>query len=364
LPPTPAITRRLLLLVVGAVLALAGCGGGGGDENVKALLNRAFKRPIGSADLRLDSNIAVNGLPSLNRPVRLQASGPYISKGSRAPSQFDLDLKVGVNGGGASFNTGALSTGKRAFVKFEDSFYELPQSQVESTNRALGSERRGSGALKNLGLNPRSWIKNAEHRGDDEIGGVQTDHVGGNLDVQRTVRDLNGFLQKAGSRLGGSGRVPRPLSDSDLSKISDVVKDPSFDVYVGKKDGIIRRLSARFELKVPDNDRSKVGGVKGGTLQFTLEFHNVGGNQHVEAPATARPISALTTQLGALGSGLGGAVTPGATGTPGAGGTSGGSGSGSAPGAGEFKRYGKCLDKTNPNDTRALQRCSDLLNPR
>jgi hypothetical protein len=107
-------------------------------------------------------------------------------------------------------------------------------------------------------------------------------------------------------------------------------------------------------------------------MRFSIEFSDVGGDQLVKAPASARPINDLTKQLGGL-SALGGAL-----GIDADGGDSGedtpsseerrGPGSRGAPdsGAGEdgvepFRRYSDCLDRAGPNDTQALSRCAQLL---
>jgi hypothetical protein len=61
----------------------------------------------------------------------------------------------------------------------------------------------------------------------------------------------------------------------------------------------------------------------------------VNGNQRIEAPSNARPLSDLTTSLG----------------TGALGGISGGSAS----------SYKRCLDKANSSDRQALQKCASLL---
>jgi hypothetical protein len=85
----------------------------------------------------------------------------------------------------------------------------------------------------------------------------------------------------------------------------------------------------------------------------------VNGDQRIEAPANARPLSALTRSLG------GGGVLPGSgsgSGSGGAGtGASPSTGGGATPGAEGFRRYAECLDEARPEDTDALQRCAELL---
>ena len=107
----------------------------------------------------------------------------------------------------------------------------------------------------------------------------------------------------------------------------------------------------------------------------------MGKPQKIEAPAQSRPLSDLTKQLGGAGAlGLGGALGGQGGGRPGPGGAgpprcpaADAPDPAGAPGAPErrsggsggdaeaFQRYADCLDKADPQDTAALQRCSELL---
>ena len=42
-----------------------------------------------------------------------------------------------MDGAGQTIQTGFLSTGDRAFVKFEDVFYEQPAAEVRRANRMI-----------------------------------------------------------------------------------------------------------------------------------------------------------------------------------------------------------------------------------
>jgi hypothetical protein len=347
----------LLLPAAGGALALSACGGNDNDQNAEKLIDRAFRHPIKSADLKLGAQVQVKGSTALNRPIRIQASGPYKTNKGRLPS-LDIALNVSA-GGGQTISTGFLSTGRRSFVKFQDVYYEEPRSQVDRANRALGRAGARRGSLKSLGLNPRSWLRGAKEEGDEDVAGVKTTHVSGSLDVKNLLRDFNNFIKRQGSSLGAaSGQTPpQPLTKTDIKKVSDVVKDPHFDLYVGKSDDTVHRVSGRLELSVPEKSRASVGGIKSGTLEFSVELRNVNGNQKVVAPARARPISDLTNSLGAgalggLGGGTGGTQTPG--------GSSGG-GTSTTPSSDAFKKYANCLDKAKSQDTAALQRCAKLL---
>jgi hypothetical protein len=345
--------RRPLPVLLFAVLALASCGGGGDKEDVQDLLDKAFSSSIRSADLKVDASIQLKGSPGLDRPVRITASGPFRTNEGKLPSA-DIDLKIGSDGGGQTVTTGFLSTGTRAFVKFQDIYYEQPASEVAKANRAIAQNKDRRGSLRALGLDPRSWLAEAQDEGDEEIAGVQTRHVSGKLDVEAVMRNLNEFVRKSGAALGATGQTPpQPLSAEDIRKVGEVVRDPTFHVYVGEDDNIIRRVAGKIEFDVPEASREELGGIQSGAIEFEVELSKVNGDQEIEAPANARPLSALTRTLGSGGTLPGLGTGPEDTTPP-------SSGDGSAE-AQNFKEYEDCLDKARPEDTEALQRCAELL---
>jgi hypothetical protein len=309
-------------------------------------------------DLKLEAEISVQGLEGFDKPIRIQASGPYRSTKDQLPI-FDIDLDVSVGGPGSTISTGRVSTGDRAFVKFGDSFYEVDPKDVAAANRELDGGAGGSCTRKGIGIDPRPWVENAKQEGDEKVAGVNTTHVSGRLDVDRMLRDLNKFVGGCGALLGtAAGQVPNALKQSDIDKIAQVVNDPTFDVYVGKDDDIIRRLSASIDVKVPQEDREGVGGIEGGSLHFSIEFADVNGDQRIEAPTRSRPLSELTSQLGAeaLSGGVDLDGQPDEGQVPSQGGDD-----EEQPRVDDFQNYADCLDQVNPNDTAGLERCSALL---
>jgi hypothetical protein len=379
--------RRLLFLLLLPTFLLAACGGGGDKEDAQSLLDQAFSSSIESANLKLDAQLELKGSKQLKDPVRIQASGPFRSNPGKLPS-VDLSLELGTSGAGQVIQTGFLSTGDRAFVKFQDVYYEQPVADVQRTNRELGRRkgRKGS-SLSALGLDPRSWLGEAKDEGEETVAGVRTHHVSGTLEVTEVLHDLNDFVRRGGSALtGATGQKPaQQLSRADIAKIAQVVENPTFDVYVGIDDDIIRRISGRIEIDVPDGERSSVGGLEGGTFDFSLEFSDVDGKQKIEAPGRARPLSELTRSLGGAGTlsdALGAAggsddddsgetttpdsstlteTTPTVPAQPTPNVPNGSGDASTTPNAADFQRYADCLDKAHPEDTDALQRCTELL---
>ena len=354
--------RRCLagVLLLPAAFVLASCGGSGGKESAQDLLDKAFKADVKSADLKIDATIQVKGSPALERPVRIQASGPFRGNGGKLPS-VDIELQIGTSGGGQTVQTGFLSTGDRAFVKFQDVSYEQPAAEVRKANESIRRNDGKGQSLGSLGLKPREWIGNAKEEGTEKVAGTDTRHVSGTLDISAFLNDLNEFVRRSGGAIGGATgqAAPKPLSDDNIAKAEQVVQNPSFDVYVAEEDDTIRRVAGRIEFAVPEGLSSQTGGVESGSLEFSVELRDVNGDQEIRAPEKARPLSDLTRSLGGGGlqGGTGGGSTPPTTTTPPPT-TTGGTDTES------FKKYSDCLEKAKPEDTDALQRCADLLQSR
>jgi hypothetical protein len=367
--PWTAVLLVALLLAVAAALAACASGGdgsAGNDEEAEALLERAFEKPVPSADVDVDLQLEIDGLAGFEDPLRIRATGPYV-RAERSLPELDLDVAIEAQGAGQAIQSGVLSTGDRVFVKFGGTFYEQPADQVARTNRRFERDGDGRGSFSDLGLDASEWVVDAEIDGEEEIGGVATEHVTGTLDVEAALTDLNGLVKRSTGALGDAGDAARPLGEQEIERLAQSVENPTFDVYVGRDDDIVRRLSLRIDLEVPERDRRDVGGVTGASIRLAVQLDDVAGDQAVEAPRSARPLSDLTSQIGSLRAlterGLGGQDGD-ATTAPdrdATGADSGGAEGDDATGLDDFERYSDCLDAADPNDAAAISSCRALL---
>jgi len=356
LPAVLAPLRRLVAMLIPVLLVgglLAGCGDDDDKQSVTDLLDRAFKSSIGSADVTLDIEIELDGVDELEDPIEISLTGPYESGPEGKIPNVDWDITVGAQN--QSFNANLTSTGDRAFVGFQGTDYEVSPETVANLNRQLAASRESEGGrdLSDFGVTARDWVVNAEDEGDEEVAGVETTHVSGNLDVTKVLEDLNTVVQEA-AKLGGQvgPQAPPALTDEQKDQIEEVVQDPGFDAYVGNDDDRIRRLSADLEFDVPEDARDQVGGLEGGRISFSIEFANIGSAEPITAPDDARPIGELTQQLQGL---LGGAL-----GAPQAGGGDGAAEPAPQTESEKQEAYEECV-KTDPNDESVQAFCEVLL---
>jgi hypothetical protein len=336
-------SRLWILALVAAVLAAlvaAGCGGKDNDPAAVSLVKQAFSKSIGSADVAVDLNADLQGSQQLKGPLSLKLSGPYASNGSRKLPSFDW--AVALAGGGLNFDARLTSTGDDLYVGFQGQSYDVGKATVARYNAALAQGRTTQKhSLKDFGIDPASWVKGATEEGTASVAGTPTKHVSASIDFDALLNDLNTLVRKAGSRVPGAPR-PAQLTPSERKQVTDAIKSSSFDVYVGKADGKVRRVALTLEFAVPSKQRSRTSGVNSGTLSFSIQYSNVGRAVTIQAPTNVKPLSDLVAQLGGASGANGSATRP-------------------APTQKQLDAYKKCLDQTPSGDLTALQRCNSLV---
>ena len=361
--------RMLFAFSTLAVLAtaLVACGSSS-SESPQDVINQTFGSghdKLTSADLNLTLKTDVTGPQAGTLDATL--SGPFESQGSTKPPKLDLNLKYDTksqSGKSSSFDGGLISTGDSAFVNYKGTDYEVDQTlfdqykqQLAQSGSKQGQSKQSAGALlKQLGISsPQDLLTNLKDEGDADVEGASTQHISGDLDVGKVVDSLKSALSNA-STLGSLGGIDTSKlpSASQLDQVKNAVKSAHFDLYSGKDDHILRRLTVSIAVQQGANKLD---------LNFDVTLGKVNESQTITAPSGAKPFSALLQQLGvgpsslgALGA-LGGGV-PGSgilgKGTP----STPPSGVPSGTNAGQAQKYLNCVAKAN--SAADLQSCSSL----
>jgi len=373
----------LVALASALALGLAACGGDD-DEDARKQLDEAFSKPIKSANVTVDVEAKLDGIPLVGA-LKARLTGPFQSNGTdELPS---LDFDVAITGVGQGLEAGIVSTPDNLFVILEGQAYEAGRDAVEDADKNLRKQREESetdgDSLKELGINPSNWVTDAKDEGEQQIGGVETDHISAKVDVGRLLDDGNKLVEQAPDVDSLGVQTPDKLTEGQKDELAKFVKNPTIDVYVGKDDGIVRRVSFDVEIDVPEDQQGGLRGFKGGDFALSVEFKDVGKPVKITPPTNAKPIDELGQQL--LGGGLGGfgggggSETPkppdrdsGSSGSDAGGSSSGSSSSGTTPNLGsspqtkpedaeKFQRYLECVREAGSDQdkitscTRSLQ---------
>ncbi len=270
-------------LLASFALVLASCGGGG-DSAVKALQETASKlSTIHSGTLSLRLLVGPKGEPGSEFGFELQ--GPFAlprKQGQLPVARLDYTQIAGSKRGTATF----VSTGSRAFVTVAGKTYALPPKQVAQL-RGTAGELRSGGGLSELDI--ARWIENAKLSDGGQVGGADTDHVHARLNAVNTVNDLLSIAHAL-----GSVRTQR-LTGRDAKRLRQAARSGTFDLYTGKKDRLLRRLTVSVKLgfDVPDVLRSALGHVVGADVLFDLGVASPNRVVSVAAPPNALPYSSL-----------------------------------------------------------------------
>jgi hypothetical protein len=349
--------RALRVLCALALLAVGvgACGGSGGD-NAASLLKQTFGEPHTVNSGQLNLNLAMGSASASSQaPISLSFGGPFQTRGKgQLPAS---NFSINVSALGRSGSLGLVSTGTSGYLTFAGASYQLPAAtfqRIESSFSqitASSASGGGSGALSKLGIDPMRWLVNPAVVGDESVAGAQTTHIRAGVNVSALLADLNIVLQKAGSVAGtAAGKLPGQMSPTTRQKIAGEVKSPSVDVWTGRADKMLRKLSLNLTLPVSGEVATLIGGAGSARVAMSLQYANLNQPQTITAPTTTRPISELTTKLQALLAAVQGASS-GSSSSGGASGTSGATGS---------SAYLKCLQAAGQNVGK-LQQCAGLV---
>jgi hypothetical protein len=271
--------RALLPLFAMAALLLGGCGSDSGDTgSARDVLKQATQHPAKSADMRLAMNLKLDGVPQLNGPIKATISGPTRSNGARKLPDFDWRIRY--QGAGKQGSVRLIATGGDVWVGYGGETYEVGKQLV---NRFMSQARKGQ--QPKLRLAVPDWLKDASV--ENEAGGGKK--VTGQLDVSKAITDVN----KLTAQLPQGHQIPK----SSIKKVDDSVKNAALEFHVGA-DHILRRSLVNLKFVLPQDLQAQARGLKGGSLRVETDQANVNGNQHVTAPANARPLGELLQRLG------------------------------------------------------------------
>jgi hypothetical protein len=356
---TPRLRRGVLLSAVVAALALAACGssstGSDSSGSAQSLLRQTFStgHPVRSGVLTISLSLTPSGSSTLNGPIGFSISGPFQSRGTgKLPAS---NFTVAISALGRRGALGVVSTGTSGYVTLQGTAYQLPAAdfqRLESGFAGVGGSSQSGGGLAALGINPLHWLTNPSVVGSNTIGGTDASHIRAGVNVTALLQDLNTFLAKAATSAGTS-KIPTSIPQATQQKIASAIKNATVDIWTGKNDRILRKVS--LSLKVPVNGRVSTiaGGMTSAGIGFSLQYANVNQPQTISAPTNVHPYSEFATRLRALLTGAQGSLGGAAAGATGS--------SSSAQSSANVQKYSACIQAAG-QDVVKMQRCASLLN--
>jgi hypothetical protein len=362
------LATSLLAVLAATLVACGSSSSGGGGEDPNKVLDQTFSSDhptVKSGDLDLSFGVNVKG--SQGGTVQASLSGPFESEGKNKVPKLDFTVNAKANGQGQNFNFdgGLTSTGDAAYVNYKGTDYQVDPSlfdQFKSTLEQANAQQpqgqqSGKQFLQLLGVkDPKQLLTNLKNDGTSDVQGTTTNHISGDLNVDKVVDGIKNLASSAsalGALGGSSSQLP---SASQLDQIKSAIKTAHFDLYSGQDDHILRRLTINLGIEPPTGD------VQSLDVNFDVSIGKVNESQTISAPSNPKPFSDLLRQLGVSPSQLGGLGALGSgLGSSGSSGSSGGGSSLSPPSgasAGAAQKYLQCVAQAS--SAADLQKCQSL----
>jgi hypothetical protein len=195
---------------------------------------------------RFAAKLSFHGRPGA---TSLGASGVFERGTANELPHFSVTAQLGS--GKQALGGGFVSLGDKAYFVRGDTGWRVPTQVWQSV---------GQNKLQ-FAVHPGTWVRDAKSQGTESVGGVQTEHISGKLDPQAMLNDVAGVT-------GGGARLSKPQIAG--------VKGTSLDVWVGKQDHVLRRLTA--QLVLPGRAR----------LDLQVGLSDINKPQKIQAPAHLR----------------------------------------------------------------------------
>ncbi len=272
--------RRLSVLgCVAAALTLVGCGGSDRDLTENRTPDQILTDAQGASAGQTQFRFTVSG------------SG----KGSVAPGPRTPSMVVQTLAGGIEASGQGMVNDRDAAVDFDAKLAQLPSVQGNVTKvdgrvfvGLLGTDYRVDVPEEQVrvarpGLIPSGllmWITSPRLEGREEIDGVETVHMTGEVDLDVVSRDTLYAL----ARLPNSTVTPDEIRRS-IPEVRRALTERSVEMWIGTTDLLPRRVlvNLRFDGRV-----TAVPELSKGEFQFDVRFTSFGEAVTIVEPSTDR----------------------------------------------------------------------------
>ena len=270
------LQRLLPILAVGVValaVAVLVTRGVGGDSTASAqqVLDRAIKEEPKSAALDMRVSFTLQGGGKATKVADTTASGVGADTGPGKPAKENVHYSERF-AGRAPVSYDQLSTGERGYIRVDGQWYELSPEQYVRVFEPDTNEN----FVESLGFDPRRWIRDPRVESTNaRVGGVEANHITGELNAEAVLTDL-GFYT--------AGNVDSAQARQFAGVIREATKSGSVDLFAGKQDGIIRKLSVNARV-----DASRNVPPVTANLTFAFALDKVNQPVTVQQPGGALP---------------------------------------------------------------------------
>ena len=285
------------MLLVLATALLAACGGGkSGSSTQDAKDALSGVKPITSATIAAALRVNLDNAPAdVGNRVELTFAGPMRANGpGKLPS---LDWRIAFNSGFSRFTSRVVSTGNNVFVRLGGADFALGESTVARINQNAAATKGKADGLAAVGLDPLAAVTSVRNAGKATVAGAATTRYTGAIDVDRALDQVEKFLREVPRQSAGGQQIPQlQLTAEQRGQVKRTFKSPRFEADVASDD-TLRRLVITTRFVTPETNRQAAGGITGGTIEYRVEYSDVGKQVTISPVSGARPIEEFNAAL-------------------------------------------------------------------
>jgi hypothetical protein len=316
-------SKTLLLATLLAALTLSACGGSDSDDgdggggagkpsasdkakdrkDMARLIKQAFGPNEKARSGKLDGTIdlEVKGVPRYKGPIEVTASGGFdLPDGADVP---DFRMDVGLVLNDHAIGGQLVLVDPDAFIQLGNTGYKLPApitSKIHAPARALDN-----GLAKTAGMffiRPDRWQRNGKIVGIEDVAGVETEHATAEIRPGRFFEDVARLVRLLTSlRVTEAVGIPQAVTPAQRAALGRSVTSATGEVWVGKKDHVLRKAHLQGALRVAKKDRKVLGGMTSATLDASVNITEIGTPQEIKGPPRLGVYDELQLALDALG---------------------------------------------------------------
>jgi hypothetical protein len=229
--------------------------------------------------------------------IALDLSGPIDTTAKAA------DLTFAATAGKINLAGGLRVAGDKAFLQLKDKWYELPLSTLTSATTGSNPSVDPAKILAALG-DPSDLVANATVVGTEDIEGISTDHIAGDVDTAALVKAIARVATSLGSNTGPIDA--KQITDA-TAQIEKFVKNAKVELWIGRDDKQVHRFKLDLDAVLDEKTKAS-SGLDGFAVTTTLTSTPT-ESPKVETPPNAGTVKDLQTDIGPIIlSGLGGAT--------------------------------------------------------
>jgi hypothetical protein len=299
-------SRILATLVAFAALAalLSACGGGSSEDSPEKVIEQATFEGVESGEVDVALNVKSEGKEG--GEMKLALSGPFQSTGKKSLPELGMTLTADgeANGEKIDFEGGLTALSDRAYLGYDGKQYEVDpttfgfiKSEFERDQQQGEGESKGAEATAcqkaATSMDLSEFVDNLENEGGEEVDGVKTTKLSGDLDPQKAVDAVIKLMETpaCSSELKAAGPLPLDQLTKYEGEFTEEIKKAHAEIYVGEDDHIVRKVVADLTVE-PKGSGEKVESA----LEVTLS--KVNEKVAIKAPSGAKPLTDLFSELG------------------------------------------------------------------